>query len=126
MAIYDRPALQDIRKPSVLNDARKDATGGFVISLERFCSCVVQSNRSGGTRLVNTVEMSGKIAHTAYVQRIVLQRKAPTLVISHQAESLPGCLLLRSARRVRIHDWTEAESSLLGPNDGIPLLSHCS
>jgi hypothetical protein len=100
--------------------------GDFVISLERFCGRVVQSNRSGRTRLVNTVEMSGKIAHTAHVQRTMLQREAPTLVISHQAESLPGCLTLRSARTVRIHNWTEAESSLLGPNDGVPLLSHCS
>jgi hypothetical protein len=95
--------------------------GDFVISLERFCGRVVQSNRSGRTRLVNTVEMSGKIAHTAHVQRTMLQREAPTLVISHQAESLPGCLTLRSARTVRIHNWTEAESSLLGPNDGVAL-----
>lgn len=41
--------------------------GDFVVSLERFCSCVVQSNHPGGIRLVNTVEMSGKIACAAHV-----------------------------------------------------------
>jgi hypothetical protein len=42
--------------------------GEFVISLERFCSRVVQPNHSGRTRLVNTVETSGKIKRTVHVQ----------------------------------------------------------
>lgn len=121
IAINDRPALQGIHKPGVINDARNNAMGDLGISLERSCSRVVQWNQSGGNRLVNTVELSGKIAHAAHSsERHQLQ------VISDQAGSLPACLMLGSARTLRIHNWTEAESNLLGPSDGVPLLSHCS
>lgn len=90
IAICDRPALQGIHKLGVINDARKNAMGDFVISLERVCTRVVQSNQSGGTRLVNTVEMSGKVTHTAHVQRIMLQQQAPT-----SGDQLPGWTFAR-------------------------------
>lgn len=118
IAIYDRLALQGKHRPGVFIHAQVDAIGVVEILLERCCSRVVQSNRSGGIRLVYTIEIERKIAHTVHVQRIKLQRKALSPVISHQAEPLPGCWMLRSARTVRTHEWTEAGSSLLGPNDG--------